>query len=75
MIVRMPFECSRCHTRIAAESLHTLCPSCTAADEARELAGKQDSGGVPNTAVTPEKDHRGVSLPARHRVGGIITPQ
>jgi threonine synthase len=23
----------------------------------------------------PEKDHRGVTLPARHRAGGIITPQ
>jgi hypothetical protein len=22
-----------------------------------------------------EKDHRGVTLPARHRAGGIITPQ
>jgi hypothetical protein len=26
-------------------------------------------------AKEAEKDHRGVTLPARHRAGGIITPQ
>jgi hypothetical protein len=27
------------------------------------------------TGQEAEKDHRGVTLPARHRAGGIITPQ
>jgi hypothetical protein len=35
------------------------------------------SPGVPETIPEPEpeKDHRGITLPSRHRAGGIITPQ
>jgi len=29
----------------------------------------------PSAATAVEKDHRGVTLPSRYRVGGIITPQ
>jgi threonine synthase len=29
----------------------------------------------PSAATAAEKDHRGVTLPSRYRVGGIITPQ
>jgi threonine synthase len=28
-----------------------------------------------SAATAAEKDHRGVTLPSRYRVGGIITPQ
>lgn len=36
----------------------------------------EPEGGAPvSTTPEPEKDHRGVTLPTRHRAGGIITPQ
>jgi hypothetical protein len=33
------------------------------------------SEGAGATGSQVEKDHRGVTLPPRHRAGGIITPQ
>ena len=49
-----------------------------------EWARREGFSLVPEKAVAalklalsegPEQDHRGVTLPSRHRAGGIITPQ
>jgi DNA-directed RNA polymerase subunit RPC12/RpoP len=53
-------ECSGCHAHFPAETAQTQCPQCGG----RLVAGEEG-----------ERDHRGVILPARHRAGGIITPQ
>jgi hypothetical protein len=62
----MPIECPQCHSPIAAESLQKICPQCT-----------ETASAVPEETLgrPAEKDHRGIPLPARHAVGGIITPQ
>jgi hypothetical protein len=53
-------ECSGCHTRFPPDQAQTQCPQC---------------GGQLAPGEERETDHRGVILPARHRAGGIITPQ
>ena len=40
-----------------------------------ELLPEPEGGAHVSTTPEPEKDHRGVTLPTRHRAGGIITPQ
>jgi hypothetical protein len=64
----MTSNCSNCDRTIAVEeSRKVLCAECwdtLVASQGPALAGDP-----------PEFDHRGVQLPARTRVGGIITPQ
>jgi hypothetical protein len=62
--------CSHCHALLAAETEADWCPACGGALIEREgLPGPEGSG-------TPaEVDHRGIVLPRRHALGGIITPQ
>jgi hypothetical protein len=58
----MATNCDR--TSAAPEA--ALCPACLAAGRLNLPAA---------AATAPEYDHRGIRLPARSRVGGIITPQ
>jgi len=58
----MSIPCERCG---AAVEPAALCAACREA-ESREKAA---------AAMEPEFDHRGIRLPARTRVGGIIIPQ
>jgi hypothetical protein len=63
--------CSQCHAELAAESAADWCPACGGAliDREDSIASKQP------TQPKAEVDHRGIVLPRRHAIGGIITPQ
>ncbi len=63
--------CSQCHAVIAAESQQDWCPACGGAIVSRStLSGESQTG-----AAASMIDHRGIVLPRRHAVGGIISPQ
>ncbi|KAA6459221.1 hypothetical protein DYQ86_18380 [Acidobacteria bacterium AB60] len=62
--------CRQCHA-VIADVTTDWCPACGGATMDRaEL-------GVPNRPERGpmEVDHRGIVLPRRHALGGIITPQ
>ena len=61
--------CTHCHAALAPETKADWCPACGGAlTERPELE--------PATkAAKAEVDHRGIVLPRRHAMGGIITPQ
>jgi hypothetical protein len=60
--------CTQCHAIVGEQTRADWCPACGGALIERE---------VPQTlaAPAPEVDHRGIVLPRRHALGGIITPQ
>jgi len=61
--------CTNCHAVLGADTKADWCPSCGGAlTERPELPESK-------TKTAPEVDHRGIVLPRRHAVGGIITPQ
>ena len=60
--------CSQCHAALAEATLADWCPACGGALIERESL----SEGLP---LAVEVDHRGIVLPRRHALGGIITPQ
>ena len=62
--------CNQCHALLAEETHADWCPACGGALIEREIAPALRSAGAP----TAEVDHRGIVLPRRHAVGGIITP-
>jgi hypothetical protein len=56
---------------MAADSQADWCPVCGGAlTERSQLAGERSVAGP-----AAEVDHRGIVLPRRHALGGIITPQ
>uniref|UniRef100_E6QHK0 Uncharacterized protein n=1 Tax=mine drainage metagenome TaxID=410659 RepID=E6QHK0_9ZZZZ len=57
--------CERCYARVVADGSET-CPAC---------GGKLVAGPVTANGLERDVDHRGIVLPARHAVGGIITPR
>jgi hypothetical protein len=63
--------CSQCHAVLAGETEADWCPACggALADRAERAELKQTAGPA------AEVDHRGIVLPRRHPLGGIITPQ
>lgn len=67
--------CQRCHAHLSEEASQTAtaCPACggvlIVAPTAGTDAARNDASSAPETV-----DHRGIVLPARHAVGGIITP-
>jgi hypothetical protein len=61
--------CIHCRAVLAEETVADWCPACGGA--LIERAGLEVSSGAP----PPEVDHRGIVLPRRHALGGIITPQ
>jgi hypothetical protein len=68
--------CSQCHAAIAEETKADWCPACGGALVERQSlpdSGKPVAPAEPVTAA--EVDHRGIVLPRRHALGGIITPQ
>jgi hypothetical protein len=63
--------CSQCHAVLGAETEGDWCPACGGAVIERTSAAVFNQ-----QAATPsEVDHRGIVLPRRHALGGIITPQ
>jgi len=59
--------CTLCHAVLAEDTQADWCPACGGALTQREILSKESDWG----AVV---DHRGIVLPPRHAVGGIITP-
>lgn len=61
--------CAQCHAVLASQTKADWCPACGGA--------LIDRPGLPEAAdkPAPEIDHRGIILPRRHALGGIITPQ
>ena len=67
----MEWICSGCHALIAMQRVNGLCPACgEALVERPSLAADQPLAGPP-----AEVDRRGILLPRRHALGGVITPQ
>jgi hypothetical protein len=63
--------CSHCHAVLAAETKADWCPACGGALMERVELPEETTPKAPAAEV----DHRGIVLPRRHAVGGIITPQ
>ena len=64
--------CSKCHAEVA-ETVEGQCPGCGGVLVARAAAGGveiEEPGSVPRVV-----DHRGILLPRRHLVGGVISPR
>jgi hypothetical protein len=62
--------CSQCHAVLAEATQADWCPACGGALVERATLAESDiSRGA------TEVDHRGIILPRRHALGGIITPQ
>jgi hypothetical protein len=64
--------CCHCHAVLDEETMADWCPACGGA-----LVERAEIQSAPPHAVPPpqEVDHRGIVLPRRHALGGIITPQ
>jgi hypothetical protein len=65
----MERTCAQCHAVLAAETKADWCPACGGAIVERHSLPEAEQ------RQTPEIDHRGIVLPRRHALGGIITPQ
>jgi len=63
--------CTQCHAVLAEGNNADWCPACGGALTERPARVETRTAGVP----PPEVDHRGIVLPRRHALGGIITPQ
>jgi hypothetical protein len=63
--------CSQCHAVLAPETQADWCPACGGALVERSTTPLLSRPGTDAVEV----DHRGIVLPRRHVVGGIITPQ
>ena len=62
--------CTNCHAVLAANAKADWCPACGGALTERPELSEPQSKTAP-----ADVDHRGIVLPRRHAVGGIITPQ
>jgi hypothetical protein len=62
--------CTQCHAVLAEKTVADWCPACGGALVARENQILHTPKATP-----AEVDHRGIVLPRRHALGGIITPQ
>ncbi len=62
--------CTQCHAVLVQETEADWCPACGGA-----VLERPEAFTSPPHAVPPEVDHRGIVLPRRHALGGIITPQ
>jgi predicted amidophosphoribosyltransferase len=60
--------CSQCHAVLAETTQADWCPACGGALTERKCLSEEQLRAV-------EVDHRGIVLPRRHALGGIITPQ
>ena len=66
----METVCSHCHAVLAPQVAADWCPACGGA-----LIEREPLPGLEPTGVPADVDHRGIVLPRRHALGGIITPQ
>lgn len=65
--------CAQCHAVMGAEMQGDWCPVCGGAMVERQALPESSAAGGP--AAREVLDHRGIVLPRRHALGGIITPQ
>ena len=67
--------CTHCHAVLAPETPADWCPAC--GGSLIERPSLPDAQNLPAAQSLPaqEVDHRGILLPRRHALGGIITPQ
>jgi hypothetical protein len=63
--------CSQCHAVIGEEMQADWCPTCGGAIVERHVSEALRNASGPGVEI----DHRGIVLPRRHALGGIITPQ
>ena len=63
--------CTHCHAELAEDTKADWCPACGGALTGRPAIPEPNTPGI----ARPEVDHRGIVLPRRHALGGIITPQ
>ena len=63
--------CTQCRALLDEETVADWCPACGGALTERATLPDASHVGRPPTEV----DHRGIVLPRRHALGGIITPQ
>jgi hypothetical protein len=61
--------CAQCHAVLAIETVADWCPACGGALTERTAIES------PKRLSAAEVDHRGILLPRRHVLGGVITPQ
>ena len=62
--------CTNCHAVLAANEKADWCPACGGA-----MTNRPELAEVEPKPAPAEVDHRGIVLPRRHAVGGVITPQ
>lgn len=63
--------CAQCHAVLVSDVYADWCPACGGA-----LADRAALPEAEAAVKSPiELDHRGIVLPRRHALGGIITPQ
>jgi hypothetical protein len=62
--------CTQCHAVLAETTEADWCPACGGALTERPPLREGNQQAAP-----AEVDHRGIVLPRRHALGGIITPQ
>ena len=63
--------CGNCHAVMGAEMEGDWCPACGGAVIERKGDGVVEKA----KGAKVEIDHRGIVLPRRHALGGVITPQ
>jgi hypothetical protein len=63
--------CTQCHAVLAEQTKADWCPACGGALIERSV----HPALAQPTNPRPDVDHRGIVLPRRHALGGIITPQ
>jgi|HubBroStandDraft_5_1064220.scaffolds.fasta_scaffold04002_7 hypothetical protein len=71
ILLSMERMCTNCRAELAAETQADWCPACGGALIERKSMPGADQLAAPKPVV----DHRGIVLPRRHALGGIITPQ
>jgi RNA polymerase subunit RPABC4/transcription elongation factor Spt4 len=65
-------NCAHCHAILAADTQADWCPAC-GGSLIEPVVSTELSSKVQAQAVVV--DHRGIVLPPRHALGGIITPR
>jgi hypothetical protein len=67
--------CTQCYAVLAADSRADWRPACGGALTDRLVDPAFERAAATKPDPKPEIDHRGIVLPRRHALGGIITPQ